>query len=936
MDYKNTINLPRTDFPMKAALAEREPAMLERWQREDLYRKLIAAGEGRPRFVLHDGPPYANGDIHLGHALNKILKDIVVRSRWLAGYQAPYVPGWDCHGLPIEHQIEKSLGKVTADTDRRAFRAACRAYAASQIDLQRRSFIRLGVLGDWFSPYITMDLSYEANMLRALAVIVERGHLVRGVKPVHWCFDCASALAEAEIEYRDKISPAVDVLFPAIDPEAFAARFATTALPGAGPGIAIWTTTPWTLPANRAVAVHPELSYAMYHIRLNGEERQVVIATDLAAACLARWGADQLAVSAPVRGRELLAIELEHPFESRPVPVILGEHVTTEQGTGAVHTAPGHGEEDFLAGQANGLEIYNPVGPDGRFLPDTPLVAGQSIWEANGTIEADLAARGRLLHSAEFAHSYPHCWRHKSPTAFRSTPQWFIALDRAGLRSTALAAIGQVKWVPAWGEQRIAGMIANRPDWCISRQRLWGVPLPFYLSRRDQTLHPETPALIRRFAGIVESEGVDAWYDEVIDHRLGVDTADWERSGDILDVWFDSGVSHYCVLEQRPELGTPADLYLEGSDQHRGWFHSSLLTSSAMYGRAPYRQVLTHGFTVDAEGRKMSKSLGNVIPPQEIIARLGADILRLWVAATDYTQEMTLSNEILERIADTYRRMRNTARYLLGNLDGFDPGRDLLPAGELLPLDRWALDLTAKVQTEVTAAYDEYRYLDIYQRVHHFCNIEMGAFYLDVLKDRLYTMPRRSPGRRSAQSALYHIAEALCRWLAPILPFTAEEIWQHLPGARPPSVMMAVWYEHLPPPNGGADKERIDRLLAVREAVSRAIEAARREGKVRGALAAEVKIAAAEPYFSTLCEFGDELRFLLITGDVTVVPLAEDEAAAETLREGQVAIAVTATDKAKCIRCWHHRADVGADPAHPEICTRCVANLGDGERRRWG
>ncbi len=936
MDYKNTINLPRTDFPMKAALAEREPAMLERWQREDLYARLMAAGEGRPRFVLHDGPPYANGDIHLGHALNKILKDIVVRSRWLAGYQAPYVPGWDCHGLPIEHQIEKSRGKVTAGTDRRAFRAACRAYAASQIDLQRTGFLRLGGLGDWFHPYITMDLRYEADMLRALAVIIERGHLVRGVKPVHWCFDCASALAEAEIEYRDKLSPAVDVLFPALDPAALAARFTTESIPGARCGVAIWTTTPWTLPANRAVAVHPDIDYALYHIRLNGEDRQVVLAADLAAACLARWGAERLAVSATVPGRAFAALELEHPFETQPVPVILGEHVTTEQGTGLVHTAPGHGEEDFLAGQANGLEIYNPVGPNGRFLPATPLVAGLPIWEANSTIEEDLAARGRLLHSAEFTHSYPHCWRHKSPTAFRTTPQWFIALDRMGLRQTALGAIEKVGWVPAWGEQRIAGMIANRPDWCISRQRLWGVPLPFYLSRRDQTLHPKTPALVRRFAEIVESEGVDAWYDDAIDQRLGVDTADWERSTDILDVWFDSGVSHYCVLEQRPELGAPADLYLEGSDQHRGWFHSSLLTAAAMYGRAPYRQVLTHGFTVDSEGRKMSKSLGNVIPPQEIIAKLGADILRLWVAATDYTQEMTLSNEILERIADAYRRMRNTARYLLGNLDGFDPESDRLPAAELLPLDRWALDLTATVQAEVTAAYDEYRYLDIYQRVHHFCNIEMGAFYLDVLKDRLYTMPRRAPGRRSAQTALYHIAEALCRWLAPILPFTAEEIWQHLPGHRPPSVMMAVWYEDLPPPLADGEKSRWQRLLAVREAVSGALEAARRAGQVRGALAAEVTIAAAEPDYSTLVEFGDELRFLLLTGDVTVRPLAADEAAAETQREGKIAVTVAATAKAKCIRCWHHRADVGADPAHPEICARCVGNLAGGEQRRWG
>ena len=935
MDYKDTINLPQTAFPMKASLATREPQMLADWQARELYRRIQEATAERPSFVLHDGPPYANGDIHIGHAVNKILKDIVVRSALLAGFRSPYVPGWDCHGLPIELQVEKKVGKVGHKVDAASFRQKCREYADKQIENQSADFQRLGGLGDWARRYATRDFRYEADMLRALARIVERGHLKRGVKPVHWCFDCGSALAEAEIEYQDKTSMAIDVLFPAVDRTALAERFGAGDLQ-AQAGVLIWTTTPWTIPANLAVCLNAELDYLLLRGRQGERVVEIVLAAELKDAVVARLRLEAVEVLGHAQGQALEHLLLQHPYNGREVPVILGEHVTTETGTGAVHTAPGHGQEDFEVGQRYGLEVYNPVDGRGVFLEDTPLVAGQFVWAANETLVEHMREQGTLLHAESFGHSYPHCWRHKTPTAFRTTPQWFIAMDQAGLREQALAAIDQVRWVPEWGQARIRGMVESRPDWCISRQRTWGVPLGLLIERDSQDPHPDTPALLERLAGMVEQDGVDVWYQPDIVERLGADPERYEPVSDILDVWFDSGVSHHCVLEQDGKLGHPADLYLEGSDQHRGWFQSSLLTSVAMHGHAPYRQVLTHGFTVDADGKKMSKSQGNVIAPQQIMNTLGADILRLWVAAADYRQEMSVSDEILKRVADAYRRIRNTARFLLGNLHGFDPQAHAVPMDEMLPLDRYAVDLAARLQDEVVAAYADYRFFHIYQRLHHFCSVDMGAFYLDILKDRLYTLPVDHPARRSAQTAMQHVLEALVRWLAPLCCFTAEEIWAQMQGERAESVMLATWYQGL----GQIEEEERAfwrRMRAVREVVGPRLEELRRAKSIGSSLAAEITLEteAGSELAAVLNRFGDELRFFFISSDVHL-GRAEGEVSEASIEGERLRFSVRATGHAKCVRCWHHRDSVGADDAHPELCGRCVTNVsGVGEIRSW-
>jgi isoleucyl-tRNA synthetase len=940
MDYKDTINLPQTEFAMKANLANREPAMLAAWEQAGLYQQIQRRTAGRPLWVLHDGPPYANGDIHMGHAVNKILKDMVVKSRLLAGFHSPYVPGWDCHGLPIELQVEKKYGKVGHKLDAAAFRRHCREYAERQIDLQREGFRRMGVLGEWYQPYTTMAFLYEANMIRALATIMRGGHLLQGAKPVNWCFDCGSALAEAEIEYRDKTSPAIDVLFRAVDRDALFAAFdarAAASETAGDAGIPIWTTTPWTLPANEAVAVHADLEYVLVAGEAVGRSLALVLAHDLLGAVSARIGLRNPRELGRVPGRALEHLRLLHPFYERDVPVILGEHVTVEAGTGAVHTAPGHGEEDFQVGQRYGLPVNSPVGADGRYLEHVELFAGELVWVANDHVLDVMREHGTLLHSEPLQHSYPHCWRHKSPTAFRVTPQWFISMEQAGLRRQALNAIQSVRWIPGWGEERIAGMVANRPDWCISRQRTWGVPITLFVDREDGSLHPDSDALMHKAAALVEQEGVDCWYADDIYRRLGVDEARYEKVTDILDVWFDSGASHHCVLDDRPELARPAQMYLEGSDQHRGWFQSSLLTSVAMFGTAPYQQVLTHGFVVDAEGHKMSKSLGNVGSPIKLMHSLGADVLRLWVAAADYRGEMTVSDEILKRVSDAYRRMRNTARFLLGNLDGFKP-EDALPPADLLPLDRWAVDRAAQLQDQVKQAYDEYQFLQIYQKVHHFCAVDMGAFYLDVLKDRLYTTGRDSLPRRSAQTAMYHVLEAMVRWIAPVLSFTAEEIHQHVPGKRSGSIFFETWYEGLfELDNAAAERERWRRVMKVRDEVSKSIESVRRDGKAGSSLAVEVDLWLEGPLREALDSLGDELRFVLLTSEARVAALAAAPAAAERIRldEGELALRVTPSEHAKCVRCWHYRADVGSHPEHPELCGRCVGNVtGAGETRR--
>jgi isoleucyl-tRNA synthetase len=944
MEYKDTINLPKTAFAMKANLANREPGMVKAWEDAGLYQTIQARTADRPLWILHDGPPYANGDIHMGHAVNKILKDMVVKSRLMAGFHSPYVPGWDCHGLPIELQVEKKAGKVGHKVDAATFRQKCRDYAERQIDLQRAGFRRMGVLGDWYDPYTTKSFIYEADMIRALASIIEGGHLMQGAKPVNWCFDCGSALAEAEIEYQDKTSPAIDVLFSAVDKAALFAAFgiddvdAEAGSVGAtGAGIPIWTTTPWTLPANEAVALNAGLDYVLVSGRVNGKAMVLVLASDLAEAVTTRIGMEQVKELAIAPGSVLEHLRLQHPFYDKQVPVILGDHVTTEAGTGAVHTAPGHGEEDFHVGRHYDLPVTNPVGADGRYLENVEIFAGQWVWAANDSVLEVMRDNGTLLFVEPFEHSYPHCWRHKTPTAFRVTPQWFISMEQGGLREQALEAIAGVNWIPGWGEDRIRGMIENRPDWCISRQRTWGVPITLFVDRQSGELHPDTAELMKRIAGIVEEQGVDCWYTEDIFDQLGVDPESYEQVTDILDVWFDSGVSHRCVLDERDELERPAQIYLEGSDQHRGWFQSSLLTSVAMHGNAPYQQVLTHGFVVDSDGRKMSKSLGNVISPVKVMNTLGADVMRLWVAAADYRGEMTVSDEILKRVSDAYRRIRNTARFLLGNLDGFTPEQGLEPE-QLLPLDRWAVDCAAQLQEQVKQAYDDYQFLQVYQRVHNFCAFEMGAFYLDILKDRLYTTGYDSVARKSAQTAMYHVLEAMERWIAPVLSFTAEEIHQHVPGERSDSVFLETWYEGLfQLDNADAERKRWQRVIQVRDAVSKSIEVVRREGKAGSSLAVEVELWLDGPLLEAVASMGDELRFVLLTSEARVADLASAPGEAERIKleEGELVLRVTPSEEEKCVRCWHYRSDVGSDPEHPEICGRCVENIyGSGETRR--
>jgi isoleucyl-tRNA synthetase len=937
-DYKLTINLPQTDFPMKADLAQREPAAVRRWEERGTYAKLREIASGRPRFVLHDGPPYANGAIHIGHCVNKILKDIVVKSRSLDGFDSPYIPGWDCHGLPIELQVEKKHGRPGQKLDARAFRAACRAYAQEQIELQRHDFKRLGILGDWDRPYLTMSKRYEAQQLRAFGRIIANGHLYKGAKPVHWCLDCRSALAEAEVEYEEKVSPAIDVAFRVSDNAELARRIGMSrAELGDEPvDVVIWTTTPWTLPANQAVALRAEFRYVLAAAHQGRERRRVIVAAELLEPCLARFGMSDATLVAEFEGRALEGLKLEHPFQERLVPVVLGEHVTLDAGTGAVHTAPGHGQEDFAIGQQYGLTVLNPVGNDGRFLPGTPLVAGLRVAEANPVIIAALAQAGRLLHEEPFRHSYPHCWRHKSPVIFRATPQWFISMEQAGLREHTLRDIPGVRWTPAWGEQRITGMIESRPDWCISRQRTWGVPIPLFVHKQTGELHPRTLELIDAAAARVEQGGIDAWFALEPRELLGEEAEHYDKVTDVMDVWADSGLSFECVGAERPEVSAPVELYLEGSDQHRGWFHSSLLMSEALYERPPYRGVLTHGFTVDEKGRKMSKSLGNVIAPQKVMSTLGADVLRLWVSATDYANEIAVSDEILRRMADSYRRIRNTMRFLLGNLHGFDPVKHALRPVELLALDRWVLARAHDLQAEVLEAYRNYAFHLIYQKVHNFCSVDLGSFYLDVIKDRMYTMGALSSARRSAQTAMWHIAESMVRWLAPILSFTAEEVWGYLPGEHLESVFHETWHAL---PQVAADGVDWESLIALRSDVTRELEKLRDAALIGAPLDARVDVYASEEELARFAALGSELRFFLITSEAQVhtarTPPGGAVPASNTGRS-EVWILAQPTEDPKCVRCWQRRPDVGSDARHPKLCRRCVSNIeGPGEKREY-
>ena len=928
--YRDTLNLPRTDFPMRGNLAKREPERLQRWQELDLYGRLRDARRGRDRFVLHDGPPYANGKLHMGHAVNKTLKDIVVRSRSLDGLDAPYRPGWDCHGLPIELQIEKTLSDEVC-ADGRAFRAACRDYAAQQVDEQREDFIRLGVLGQWDDPYLTMAPKTEAGIVRALGALLESGYLKRGYKPVYWCADCQSALAEAEVEYEDHVSPSIDVRFEAAD-AVLAQAFDISG--DSEVAVAIWTTTPWTLLANEAVCLHPGLEYVL----VEREGCRLLVAAALREAFFERVGAHAVE-GASVRGDRLEGIPLRHPFLDKTVPIITGEHVTAEEGTGCVHTAPAHGPEDHAVGLRFGLPVDCPVEEDGRFRADTPVVGSLGVAEANPRILEALRQSERLLAEASHPHSYPHCWRHHTPLLFRAAAQWFIDMDTNDLRDHALAATDQVTWYPAWGRERIRGMLTGRPDWCISRQRNWGSPIPLFWDHDNGELHPDTPVLLEEIARRIEQDGIDAWFDLEAEELLGDQASEYVKSQDTLDVWFDSGVTHRTVMAEEYGKGTQVDLYLEGSDQHRGWFQSSLLTGVALNGAPPYRQVLTHGFVVDAHGHKMSKSRGNIVEPQKVVNRLGADILRLWVASTDTSGELAVSDEILGHTAETYRRIRNTARYLLASLHDFDPAVDMCAPEDMLALDQWILKKAAIHDAEIREDFQRYRFHTICQRLHTFCVNELGSLYLDVTKDRTYTLPANHPARRSAQSAMFLLAEAMCRWLAPICPFTADEIYEHIPGPREDSVHLTEWFdlEAYRDVSSEFSDEDWEILLEVRQAVSQTLEPLRQAEVIGAALDAEVTLTAESDAARLLERLGPELHFLFITSDARLGDTPASDAQTHQMpRAGTLRVAAVPSSHSKCVRCWHHDPTVGSIDGHPELCVRCHTNVeGEGEERQY-
>jgi len=939
-DYKNTLNLTDTTFPMRGDLAKREPQWVKAWQEKRLYQKIREISKGRPRFVLHDGPPYANGDIHIGHAVNKILKDIIVRSKTLAGFDAPYIPGWDCHGLPIEHQIEKLHGKhIPGDK----VRELCRAFANEQVERQKKDFIRLGVLGEWDDPYLTLAFKTEADEIRALGKILEKGYLYQGLKPVNWCLDCGSALAEAEVEYEDKTSPAIDVAFEVHPNHAdkVARAFGLTHL--RAPAFAvIWTTTPWTLPANEAVSAHPDFTYDL----IETPKGALILVRELAETCLKRYGLEGNVVGS-AKGAALKHVLLKHPFQDRDVAIICGTHVTLEAGTGLVHTAPAHGADDYQIGRTYGLPVNNPVGDDGKFLANTPALsvsplAGKTVWEANPLVLQELEVKSRLLKVEKISHSYPHCWRHKTPIIFRATTQWFIGMDHraamlgdtehkdkeepATLRWIAERAVDETQFFPAWGRARLESMMKTRPDWCVSRQRNWGVPIPFFLHKETGALHPRTPELIEQVALRVEKAGIEAWFSLDAKELLGEEADQYRKMRDTLDVWFDSGVTHLSVMRgsHATDCEFPADLYLEGSDQHRGWFQSSLLTGCAIDGRAPYKALLTHGFVVDGKGLKMSKSKGNVIAPQKVSDTLGADILRLWTAATDYSGELSISDEILKRVVEAYRRIRNTLRFLLANTSDFDPSQHMVPFDQWLEIDRYALAMTRQMQIQCEEDYGKYEFHRVVQSLQTFCSEDLGGFYLDILKDRLYTTETTSAARRSAQSALWHITQTFVKLMAPILSFTAEEVWHAITENADDSVMLHTWQPLPVLADEAALIDKWSKIRGYRADVTRALEELRIAGQIGSSLQAAVTMYADGEKFDLLTSLADDLRFVFICSKTTVVRSAEEKVECAPLTH------------AKCERCWHVRDDVGADPAHPEICGRCVSNLhGEGEPRAY-
>ncbi|OWG16942.1 Isoleucine--tRNA ligase [Delftia sp. K82] len=935
--YRATLNMPDTPFPMRGDLPKREPGWVQEWEDKGLYKKLRDARHGAPKFILHDGPPYANGKIHIGHAVNKALKDMIVKSRQLEGFDALYVPGWDCHGLPIENAIEKLHGR---NLPRDEMQAKSRAFATEQIAQQMVDFKRLGVLGDWDHPYKTMNYANEAAELRALKRVMERGFVYRGLKPVYWCFDCGSSLAEFEIEYADKQSQTLDVMFPTAEPDRLAAAFGLPSL--AKPAfIVIWTTTAWTIPANQALNVNPELEYSL----VDTERGLLIVASALVEKCLARWKLEGQVVATAV-GRKLDHLQFKHPLADmdkgfdRVSPVFLADYATADDGTGIVHSAPAYGVDDFNSCMNNGMtreDILSPVQGNGVYAPELPLFGGQHIWKATPVIIDALKLAGRLMDTKTITHSYPHCWRHKTPVIYRAAAQWFIRMDEGEgvftkpgdkpaqtLRQIALEAIEHTQFYPENGKTRLRDMIAGRPDWCISRQRSWGVPLPFFLHKDSGELHPRTMEIIDQAAAMVEQGGIEAWSRVTAEDILGAEEAvHYTKSTDILEVWFDSGSTFWHVMrgthaDMHHDQGPEADLYLEGHDQHRGWFHSSLLLASAIFGRAPYRGLLTHGFTVDGQGKKMSKSLGNTVAPQDVSNKMGAEIIRLWVASTDYSGDLGIDDKILARVVDAYRRIRNTLRFLLANVSDFDAAQDSVPTEELLEIDRWALARAAQFQAELLAHYKVYEFHPVVAKLQLFCSEDLGGFYLDVLKDRLYTSAPKSLARRSAQTALHQITHAMLRWMAPFLSFTAEEAWKVFGDSE--SIFLETYTDL--PAGDEALLAKWARLREIRDVVNKDIEAVRTEGRVGSSLQAEVTVSAQPEDLALLQSLGDDLKFVFITS------------AAEALAGEALQAAVTPSSHAKCDRCWHYRADVGINPEHPSLCGRCDSNLhGAGEER---
>ena len=923
-DYSKTVNLLESPFPMRGNLAKREGGWLKSWYEHKRYEKLREIAQGRPKFILHDGPPYANGDIHIGHAANKILKDIILRSKTLAGFDAPYVPGWDCHGLPIELMVEKLHGK---DIPAARFRELCREYAKEQIARQKKDFMRLGVMGDWAHPYLTMDFQTEAETVRALGEIYLAGYLYRGEKPVQFCLDCGSSLAEAEVEYKDKISPAVDVAYRFKDNAALARAFGLSEIGGEAFAV-IWTTTPWTLPASQAISAGADVVYQL----IDTPKGKLVLAKDLAEEALKRYGFEHSAVLAETGGAKLENLHLEHPFLERDIPMLNGDHVTTEAGTGLVHTAPSHGLDDYFVCLKYGIELDNPVNGEGRYRSDVPRVAGLTVWEANPVITEWLQENGRLLANTKIEHSYAHCWRHKTPLIYRATGQWFIGMDKAGhdgktLRNKAMKAVDDTEFFPAWGRARLEAMIEGRPDWVVSRQRYWGTPMTFFVHKESGELHPKSAELLEEVAKRIEKKGIEAWFSLDAKELLGEEAADYEKLNDTLDVWFDSGSTHFSVLKQREELAWPADLYLEGSDQHRGWFQSSMLIGCATVGRAPYKQLLTHGFVVDQNGRKMSKSLGNVVAPQEVYNEFGADILRLWTASTDYSGELAISKEILKRVTESYRRIRNTLSFLFANLSDFSPIEHAVPQDQMVEIDRYAMILARQLQERLAGDfYPRYAFHFAVKDIVAFCSEDLGAFYLDILKDRLYTTQADSHARRSAQTALYHITRSLVLLISPILCFTGEEAWDIIGGGEEDSVLFHTWHE-FPSINEKSEEALLKKWQAVREvreAVTAAIEPLRADKSVGSSLQAEVAVTAPDTLAGYLKALGEELRFALLVSEVSVA------------KGDELTVAAKVSGGEKCERCWHYTDDVGSVAAHPTLCARCAENVsGKGETRHY-